>query len=394
MPKAALPPVLRRTVLAMLCMALTATVSHAQDPDAFDEGVAADDPALLDAERMPMAAHGLLLDVVNGGERFVAVGERGHVVYSSDGVEWTQAEHVPTRSTLTAVAHFGGQYWAVGHDGIILHAPSGPGQWERQRAEPLVPGGFDPEAGVPLLDVLFLDDQRGFAIGAFSLLLETHDGGASWTSRFLSEEAADLGGGDELADGTANDAGGDVADDEDDFIDDGDDWNFSADDLMLDAEDDPHLNAIAHVGNGGLLIAAERGTMFRSRDEGQSWERFRLPYEGSMFGVLSWGNGHVMVLGLRGNVFESFDLGESWQRVDTGTEASLMGGIALPDGGALLVGNEGRMLRRASTGQPFAALTHTNEEGETPVLAGAALREDGSFILVGERGVDRTQRLD
>lgn len=392
MPKAALTPVLRRTVLAMLCMAVTATAAHARQPDDFGEGVAKDDPALLDAELMPRAAQSLLLDIVDGGGLFVAVGERGHVLHSSDGIEWTQAEHVPTRSTLTAVAHVDGRYWAVGHDGVILHAPSGPSHWERQRAEPLVIGGFDPEAGVPLLDVLFLDTGRGFAIGAFSLLLETTDGGASWTSRFLSEEAEDIGG--DIAAGAPVDEE-DPGSDEDDFIvDDDDDWNFSADDLMLDAEDDPHLNAIVRTGSGALMIAAERGTMFRSRDEGQSWERFRLPYEGSMFGVLSWEGDHVMVLGLRGNVFESFDLGDSWQRVDTGTEASLMGGLALPGGGALLVGNEGRMLWRPSGDQPFTALTYTNEEGETPVLAAPAARDDGSFILVGERGVDRTRRLD
>lgn len=390
MPKAAMPSVLRRTALAMLCMALTATVAHAQEPDALDDGVAASDPALLDAELMPMVASSLLLDVVNGGDRFVAVGERGHVLHSSDGLVWTQAEQVPTRSTLTAVAHVDGQYWAVGHDGVILHAAEGPQNWERQRAEPLVAGGFDPEAGVPLLDVLFLDARRGFAVGAFSLLLETDDGGATWTSRFLSEEATDLGG----AEPAIADDDGSSGEDGDDSIADVDDWNFSADDLMLDAEDDPHLNAIVRTASGALLIAAERGTMFRSRDGGSSWERFRLPYEGSMFGVLSWEDEHVMVLGLRGNVFESFDLGDTWQRVDTGTEASLMGGTALPDGGALLVGNEGRMLWRASADQPFTPLTHTNEEGETPVLAAAAAREDGSFILVGERGVDHAQRPD
>ena len=258
-------------------------------------------------------------------------------------------------------------------------------------------GGFDPEAGVPLLDVLFLDTRRGFAIGAYSLLLETTDGGASWNSRFLSEEAVQGGGGDGADDGFGPDDvadAGDGAAPGDDGFDDGDDWNFSADDLMLDAEDDPHLNAIVRTDSGALLIAAERGTMFRSLDDGRSWERFRLPYEGSMFGVLAWGGDHVLALGLRGNVFESFDLGDSWQRLETGTEASLMGGLAMPGGAALLVGNEGVMLWRAGSGQPFTELTHTNAEGETPVLSGAAARDDGSFILVGERGADHTQRLD
>jgi photosystem II stability/assembly factor-like uncharacterized protein len=388
MSTAGLPRVLQRTVLAMLCMVLTSTLAFAQDPD-DEHGVRADDPALLDAEIMPMAASSLLLDVTRGGDLLVAVGERGHVLHSSDGVQWRQAERVPTRSTLTAVTHHDGRFWAVGHDGVILHASDAAGTWERQRAAPLVTGGFDPEAGVPLLDVIFLDAGHGFAVGAFSLLLETHDGGASWQPRFLSEEADVVAG--VAVEGMPAPA---AADEDDGFIDDEDDWGFSAEDLMLDAEDDPHLNAIARAGGGGLIIAGERGTLFRSRDDGASWERLALPYEGSMFGVLAWEDGHVMVLGLRGNVFESFDLGGSWQRIDTGTEASMMGGVALPGGGALLVGNEGRMLWRPAQGQPFTRLTHTNEEGETPVLATAVADADGRFIVVGERGVERTASLD
>ena len=57
------------------------------------------------------------------------------------------------------------------------------------------------------------------------------------------------------------------------------------------------------------MIAGERGAFFRSRDGGQTWERKRLPYEGSMFGILAWDAGHLLAFGLRGNLFRSGDAG-------------------------------------------------------------------------------------
>src|SRR5699024_10163879 len=51
------------------------------------------------AERVPLADESLILDVIRAGERHVAVGARGHVLTSPNGRDWTQAEHVPVRST-------------------------------------------------------------------------------------------------------------------------------------------------------------------------------------------------------------------------------------------------------------------------------------------------------
>ncbi len=41
------------------------------------------------------------------------------------------------------------------------------------------------------------------------------------------------------------------------------------------------------TGDGALVIVGERGALLRSSDNGASWQRLRLPYEGSMFGVLA-----------------------------------------------------------------------------------------------------------
>ena len=116
-----------------------AASASAQNPPAAATstlGVQFADPLLQTAEVMPLAEHSLLLDLARSGERLVAVGERGHVLMSSDGKTWTQSANVPVRSALTAVSAVGADVWAVGHDGIILHSGNAGETWEIQRRDP------------------------------------------------------------------------------------------------------------------------------------------------------------------------------------------------------------------------------------------------------------------
>ena len=81
----------------------------------------------------PKAVHSLLLDVVNTGERLVAVGDRGHILYSNDqGQSWQQAK-VPTRQMLTSLFFVDAQHgWVVGHDAQILATSDGGLTWTKQ----------------------------------------------------------------------------------------------------------------------------------------------------------------------------------------------------------------------------------------------------------------------
>lgn len=331
---------------------------------------AATDPSMLDAEILPRASRSLLLDAVRTGAGFFAVGERGHVLASDDGVQWRQAA-VPTRATLTSIASVDGVMWAAGHDGVIVHSIDGGQTWIRRRAAPWSRDSVDLSEGVPVMDLLFTDPMNGFAIGAYSLMLVTADGGVTWTPRTVSSSAP-VAAAEPLA---AADA-------------DADEWTFSDEDLALDAESDPHLNAIARAGSGALVIAGERGTFLRSRDGGESWTSKRLPYEGSMFGVLSWQDDHILVYGLRGNVYESRDLGDSWVRVETGITTSLMGGYALENGGAVLVGANGAILSRPDADTPFTATAFATASGETPLLSGVLPVDGAGFLVIGDKGAD------
>ncbi|WP_070886436.1 WD40/YVTN/BNR-like repeat-containing protein [Pseudomonas argentinensis] len=286
------------------------------------------------------AVSSLLLDVAHAGKRLVAVGERGHVLYSDDdGANWTQAK-VPTRQMLTAVYFVDEQHgWAVGHDALILASSDGGATWSKQFE--------DLQREAPLLDLWFRDAQHGFAIGAYGALLETSDGGASWD---------------------------DVSD-------------------RLDNEDTYHLNAIAEVPDAGLFIVGEMGSLFRSTDEGQSWETLEGPYQGSLFGVIASGepNG-LLVFGLRGHLFRSTDAGETWQQVPLATasggtlEFGLASAAALVDGSILVVGHGGSVLRSTDHGHSFSVFNRPDRVSLAGVTAGA----DGKLVLVGQGGVRLT----
>ena len=326
------------------------------------------DPATAPAEILPLAERSLLLDIARSGTRHIAVGARGDVLVSDDGARWRQID-MPTRATLTAITAIDAQVWAVGHDGIIVHSADGGEHWQIQRSDPwqAADAGGDPTHGAPLLDVLFTDARRGFAVGAYSLALQTRDGGEHWEAMTVAAvvETAATGKADDKA----------AADDK---------ATFTAEELKVGQEATPHLNAIARTGSGALLIVAERGSAFRSRDDGATWQRLQLPYDGSMFGVLGYDGDHVLAFGLRGHAFESNDLGDHWTPVATGTELSLMGGAALDGGGAVIVGANGIVLMRPGTGAALRAFV----DQPAGILAAARPLGNGSaLLLAGENGV-------
>ncbi|UQS87984.1 YCF48-related protein [Pseudomonas chlororaphis subsp. piscium] len=285
------------------------------------------------------ASKGLMLDVVHAGSRLVAVGDRGHILYSDDqGQTWTQAK-VPTRQLLTAVYFVDAQHgWAVGHDAQVLASEDGGLTWTKQFE--------DLKREAPLLDVWFQDTNNGFAVGAYGALLATTDGGKHW------EDASD----------------------------------------RLDNEDQYHLNAIAAVKDSGLFIVGEQGSMFRSADWGQTWERLEGPYEGSFFGVIGTAQpATLLAYGLRGNLYRSTDFGSTWEQVELkaargSLEFGLSGATLLDDGSLVIVGNGGSVVRSTDNGLTFSVYNRPDRIS----LAAVTAAGNGNLILAGQGGVRST----
>jgi len=295
----------------------------------------------------PKAEQSLLLDITRNRDQWLVVGERGHVLRSSNAVDWIQVE-APTRVLLTAVAlDERGLGVAVGHEATIIRTRDHGKTWQRVHHQP----GEDS----PLLDVIILPGQRIVAVGAYGLYLESNDAGENWQARTLQPGVLET----ESVD----------ADDEEFYY-------------------DLHLNDIEMAANGKWYIAAEAGALYRSDDRGESWLRLPSPYEGSFHGVLPMAGEQVLVFGLQGRLFASDDAGVHWRRLETGTEANLSAGLRLPRGGAVITGHAGIVLSREGSHGPFQRV----RLGNRPALANAYPLDDGALLSVGENGISRWPR--
>ena len=353
-----------RRLVAVL-MVLSAGVLHAQEIE----------PRPADEARL--AAQGLVLDVIQAGSQYVAVGERGHVLRSSDGLEWTQARFVPVQATLVRVTFAGGRLWAVGHDSTIIHSRDLGETWSVQH--------FEPEWEKPLLDVHFFDANNGVAVGAYGLVLRTEDAGRNW-ERFDMEELVVS----ESIDW--QEVAATLDDDEDDLW---DDFGFEEDDAddFYDADMDfdrgcyefmeCHLNALLVLDEQRQMIAAERGYGFRSEDGGESWDAFRFPYGGSMFGLVHLGGDSVLAYGLRGHVQITHDFGSSWEILDSGLDSTLKGAAVAPDGQVLMVGRGSARLRF----DPDSGRFSLNEDRLGDAFVSVVFSEHGRIIFAGEGGL-------
>lgn len=318
----------------------------------------------LPATPSALATVSPLRDVTQAGTRLIAVGPRGHILYSDDnGGQWLQAR-VPASADLNAVSFPSAeQGWAVGNDGVILHSRDGGVSWQKQldgrvlgeqvlayyrakaqaapedqrwsalvsEGERLVQEGADK----PLLDVWFADEQNGYAVGVFNLLLRTTDGGQHWTP-----------------------------------------W--------LERTDNPqglHLTSLASV-DGALYITGEQGLLLKLGADGQHFSRLTLPYSGTLFGAVGK-PGVLLAYGLRGHVLRSTDGGEHWQPVNTDLTNSITAASLDRTGHLWLLSQTGHVLLSRDDGESFAQVSQTLR---TPIT-GAVFDGASELVLVGERGV-------
>lgn len=317
-----------RLLLVLAVMASASSLPAAAE--SVKSGV--DRPAIASAK----ASRSLLIDAARAGARIVAVGDRGHILWSDDeGKTWTQAK-VPVSVMLTAV-HFPNERegWAVGHNGVILFSSDAGATWQLQRSDKTADGD---KAGAPLLGVWFSDNQNGYAVGAYGYFLATHDGGTTWVD------------------------------------------NASA----LNNADGWHLNAIRGLpGTATVFIVGEHGVLFRSSDKGASWQSLSSPFDGSFFGIAPIASDLVLVYGLQGRLFASSDTGNSWHQVQTGVTSGLNTAVRLGDGDVIVAGNAGVVLSAKDQGLNFIPETRPDRQSITSVLP---LNPSG-LLTVGDGGV-------
>ncbi|WP_233143891.1 WD40/YVTN/BNR-like repeat-containing protein [Colwellia chukchiensis] len=294
----------------------------------------------------------MLLDItLVSQDKLVVVGERGHILLSSDGVQWQQAQ-VPVQTTLTAVYFVDEMHgWAVGHDATILASKDGGLSWQIQQHLPHVQK--------PLLDVLFHDVDNGIAVGAYGLFYRTQDGGENWQieyhNEFLYPEdqayLAELKSQDEEA--------------------------------YLDEQGSilPHFNRVVADGRT-LYLVGEIGLIAKSNDFGVSWQKFDEIYQGSFYDINRTQEGNLLVVGLRGHIFRSLRNGTPWQQSSSHVTALLSAIVLSDDQRIFILGNNGVVLESQDDGASFTK--HIQKDGKA-LIAGVWYKNN--IVAVSDVGI-------
>lgn len=301
------------------------------------------------------------IGVTVAGERVIAVGSRGLIVYSDDGgVSWTQAS-VPVQSDLLAVNFpTSDSGWAVGHDGVILHSTDGGKTWVRQldgRIAGEIFSAFYTAMGpdgkawlaeiflnykdgptLPWLGVWFNNERVGYVTGSYGLIAATLDGGKTWEP-----------------------------------------WLH-----RIDNEAALNLNSIRGI-DGDIYIAGERGHVFKLDRSRGYFTSFDTGYLGSFFGIVGI-DGSLLAYGLRGTVFRSDDGGANWQRMRLPTGQTITAGIAGPgNSGGLLLDDTGQLIQIDLKASKARLL----QESANLRATGIAWAGTGEIVVTGIDGIKR-----
>ena len=270
----------------------------------------------------------LITDAAKIGNRMVAVGDRGFIVYSdSNGETWERAQTPPNVPMLTSIFFTDAKTgWAVGHDTFILKSVDEGNSWTKAFSAP--------GEQKPLMSVLFTDANTGFAVGAYGAFYATTDAGQTWISRKINDG-------------------------------------------------DKHFNSIIKIKDDQLLIVGEAGSILKSGDGGKNWLAVASPYKGSFFGAIQAQDGSVILYGLRGRIFRSADTGlKSFSQIDNKSTASIMGATKLSDGALVLTGLAGLVLISSDNGLSFTPL----QTASTKAISVALLGPPNALVLFGETG--------
>ena len=299
------------------------------------------------------------------GNKIIAGGEHGVIIYSGDnGATWTQA-HVPVDVTITAFSFADSKYgWAVGSSGVVLFTANGGKDWSLQlngfqadklmmKAAEKAVADKNPSVGTPMalnraqilmkrgastpfLCVLALSRQNVLAFGAYRMTMRSTDGGRNWQ------------------------------------------------DASLDI-DDPLSHDLygAAIVDDNIYVVGEMGLVFRSTDGGKTYPAVTKAANATLFGVVGAENGSVVVYGVAGTLARSTDKGKSWKTISMPSTADLTDGILLASGKLLITGADGAVYISSNNGRTYKTAKHY-----IPMAVFAvAQAPNGKLVFAGSRGI-------
>jgi len=259
-------------------------------------------------------------------------GRWGTVLRTSDGGRTWTAQESGTDYTLSSIFFVDTVHgWAVGDEGTILHTDDGGATWNRQ-VPPDVnvqtarrwgdTGWSDKKKTKPLTSFLmgvhFADARTGWIVTERTTILNTVDGGKTWSVQFSDE----------------------------DFV----------------------LRSISFCDDTHGWAVGEYGYIYHTHDGGKTWEHQagyfdiseetgELIGENFLFDVAAVSPKRAWVVGIDGFVSRTDDGGKTWQRITEGVPKTHLFGICATDTDTVLISGNALLLYSRDGGASFSRAT-------------------------------------
>jgi len=345
----------KRTLLLLLALALAAGILPGTML-AVEAGVA-------DNWTVGISATGNnLYGVCYGGGTYVAVGEGGTILTSSDGINWVPRTSGTADRLLSVATDGSGTFVAVGPNGTFVTSTNGGVNWAQGTVGSMSSYGT-------------ICYGSGMFMAFFDGACYVSNDGTAWTSQNPTDGYPIYGlaseGGTFIGVGYPDDYSspmGDILIKIMKSTDDG--LNWSSDNTHQGSE---NLNSVCSGGIDGFVAVGDGGRTFTS-PTGDAWtERGTYTVNRFLNGVC-YGDAAFVAVGehnLNGIILTSIDGGISWvsQTVPT---TEILRGVCYGGGAFVAVGDSGRILTSVSNASPVVATT----AGKT------AYTENGSPVAV------------
>ena len=215
-----------------------------------------------------------------------------------------------------------------------------------------------PQTGVRITDNLygtdFVDQENGWAVGAFGTIFRTRDGGNSWRPQVshTTEQLFSV-----------------------DFVDNQHGWITGRSGLILHTNDggeiwqvqktgtDRHLFTVRALDAQHAWAVGDWGTVLATRDGGSTWENRSLDRDVILNGQ-SWPDPtHGWIVGEAGAILVTRDAGRTWTDQTSGVEKTLFAVFFADLQHGWAVGLDGIILRTVDGGQSWQVQQGSTEVG-------------------------------
>jgi photosystem II stability/assembly factor-like uncharacterized protein len=294
-------------------------------------------------------------------DSFWVVGYPGKILCSRDGAKTWEQRGAGKGEAFFAVEFIDPQHgWISGRGGIVLHTSDAGKSWNRQ------------ETGVEesIFDLQFVNPAEGWAVGHFGTIIHTRDGGKTWERQYLNRDL--ITGAGEEGDAFVVDDSGSV------FLRDAGEERAE---IPSEREIDPSLNGVYFRNVREGWVAGEFGTIYRTRDGGESWEAQESGVRTSIFAVRFAGDGTGWAVGPKGVVLKTRDQGKNWIAILVPAPENLFQ-IGFRGEEVWVLGDHGLVLRSASGTGEFRLVSM----GIYSWFSGVAFSDEGEVLVVGGGG--------